>query len=353
MDHKWILISGLQKSIRRGRFDLAEPIARVLWETERSYLCYRLGVIVLEDIGLGDAALARELMRTRLKKADVDAAGGLDFIVDVIRRACIADKDRSACDGAYAASFCPQPAGWSQDPDEIAAHARSGPWLQRVQALWLLLGGQRYKNNTLSFNLTYPPHDKKPGVVRDDGTRFLMAAEAMGCDAEFLEDALSCTSEPMAVAWPVMADLDRCEGRLAVVAESLDQRVIRHGGSGLWLPASAIDGHTGEGRTVQERVLRDPMVVGWLVERGLRDPEAQRVVLKHLQFRREGHQVDRRVHYPSAVAVMRAAEAIPLQAKWPGGPGWVESRLFWDRVAGPRIDEIRRQSMDSGFGLRR
>lgn len=51
---KWLVASSLQKSIRRGETQIAMNCAARLWEQDKRMLWRRLGVIALEDLGIGD-----------------------------------------------------------------------------------------------------------------------------------------------------------------------------------------------------------------------------------------------------------------------------------------------------------
>ena len=73
----WVAMSLLQKAIRRGRNDLAQrAAATLLHDTTRDRLWRRLGVIAVEDVGLGDLAAVR-LVVTALtgKRARADLGG--------------------------------------------------------------------------------------------------------------------------------------------------------------------------------------------------------------------------------------------------------------------------------------
>lgn len=56
-EEKWNIVSQLQKAIRRGQADRAEHCAQVLARAQRSYVVYRLSVIVGEEIGVADLSL--------------------------------------------------------------------------------------------------------------------------------------------------------------------------------------------------------------------------------------------------------------------------------------------------------
>src|SRR3977135_1799213 len=65
---RWIALSSLQKSIRRGAVEPATTAAMALW-SEPSRLLDRLLVIGLEDIGVGDPEVLREVIELTTDRA--------------------------------------------------------------------------------------------------------------------------------------------------------------------------------------------------------------------------------------------------------------------------------------------
>lgn len=87
---RWLLLSCLQKSIRRGRTDFALAAARHLHATEPRNLLRRLQIIGIEDIGCGDLPLVHRGLTTE----GTDPA----TLLDLVTAMCGAVKDRSATD---------------------------------------------------------------------------------------------------------------------------------------------------------------------------------------------------------------------------------------------------------------
>ena len=82
-EDKWLLVSCLQKSVRKGFVDLAIDYASKLYDLERSYLVYRLSIIAVEDVGLGNLSLVNEFMDTEIKKANIEDKGGKQYVLDI------------------------------------------------------------------------------------------------------------------------------------------------------------------------------------------------------------------------------------------------------------------------------
>jgi len=94
---RWIALSSLQKSIRRGAVEFATAAAEVLWK-EPSQLLDRLLIIGLEDIGVGDPEVLRKVVefttdRTWRRKLPNQ---GRAATLDLVERMCSATKSRFA-----------------------------------------------------------------------------------------------------------------------------------------------------------------------------------------------------------------------------------------------------------------
>jgi hypothetical protein len=154
---RWIALSSLQKSIRRGAVEPAAVAAEILW-SEPSRLLDRLLVIVLEDIGVGDPEVLREVIELttdrawRRKLPDK----GREVTLGVVDRMCAATKSRFADEILAIAQLEPalgparaelamasteQLAGWCATNDDIGV---------RALASWFLAGTARYPMDGIS-----------------------------------------------------------------------------------------------------------------------------------------------------------------------------------------------------------
>jgi hypothetical protein len=148
---RWIALSSLQKSIRRGAVEPATTAAAALW-SEPSRLLDRLLVIGLEDIGVGDPEVLREVIelttdRTwRRKLPDKGRA----VTLGLVERMCAATKLRFSDEilaiaqlelalgparTELAMASTEQLAGWCATSDDIGL---------RALASWFLAGTARY-----------------------------------------------------------------------------------------------------------------------------------------------------------------------------------------------------------------
>ncbi len=107
-DKKFLAISCLQKCIRRGEADLACEYAKRLYEIEKSYLSYRLAVILIEDIGFGNLPLISEYLSTEIKSKNIEEKGGLDWILDVVKKAALSTKDKTPLEIIHHNNYLPK-----------------------------------------------------------------------------------------------------------------------------------------------------------------------------------------------------------------------------------------------------
>ena len=87
---RWVALSCLQKSIRRGRTEFALMATRQLHATEPLNLLKRLQIIAVEDIAVGDLPLVHRVLTTE--------STDLATLLELVTAMCRAVKDRSATD---------------------------------------------------------------------------------------------------------------------------------------------------------------------------------------------------------------------------------------------------------------
>ena len=100
-EKKYLAISCLQKSIRRGETELSRAYASRLFDLDRSYLCYRLAVMLVEDISFGDLDLVKEYFDTEFSKKNIDGLGGKEYVIGVVARAAAAPKDKTPWEAVH------------------------------------------------------------------------------------------------------------------------------------------------------------------------------------------------------------------------------------------------------------
>ena len=97
---KWLLSSALHKLIRRGQSVQSIAIALRLHATDPAYLRRRLPIIALEDIGVGELSLCKEVITVCSSKKWWQE-NSTATITSLVSRLAMAVKSRAACD-----AFC-------------------------------------------------------------------------------------------------------------------------------------------------------------------------------------------------------------------------------------------------------
>jgi hypothetical protein len=242
---RWIALSSLQKSIRRGAVEPATAAAEVLW-SEPSRLLDRLLVIGLEDIGVGDPEVLREVIelttdRTWRRKLPDKGRG---VTLGLVERMCAATKSRFADEILAIAALEPalgpartelamasteHLAGCSTTSDDIGV---------RALAFWFLAGTARY------------PMD---GVPRRQGDLAAVwdAARELGVPADWLnllDSAARRMHWPLAVLLP-LAYVSKANGTPTQVAQATPFETWRG------IPLYALDQFTRRGRVAIGRWL--------------------------------------------------------------------------------------------------
>jgi hypothetical protein len=323
--YKWIVSSCLQKSLRRGRFDLAEGCVRFLWEHDRNYLTYRFGTILTEDVGIANIPLIKEYLDTKLGKKAIDEKGGLDFFLDITQRACESVKDRSSCDSAYISGYF----GLEANTENLTALFKdnSAYYIERINAGWLILGNQKFKNDNLNFpDITAKKENND--IKNESMDQYLELVTEM-TDSTFSDTVLKAYNtqiENISLGMVVMQaafDYEKSiqpENAKLKVGATIENTYIKetsffHKGTGLNLISCGVDGHTREGKGVYYQFLKTKNPVSdYLNSKGI--PSQDHMLLfSHCMFRVEGHEVNKRIYFPTAVKVMRDCESTILNMK--------------------------------------
>lgn len=363
--YKWLVSSCLQKSLRRGRWDLAEPYVRFLWEHDRNYITYRLGTILAEDVGVANIPLINEYLQTRLAKKKIDEQGGLDFVLDIVKRSCESAKDRSSCDAGYYSYYSGFEPHHTEKKNSYTATEleqiftdSNEHYVTRIQAGWMMLGGHKFKHDNLTFDLDYPLNDK--GEPADNVQGYEQAIEKLTANTEFANTVINAYStqiENISLGMPIVQALwnkeeleDKGVGKLKV-GQIIENTYVKeteyyHPATGLNFISSGIDGHTREGKGAYFRYLKGKNdFVDYVRSKGI-DEEQFMLVLSHCMFRTEGHEVNKRIYFPSAVNIMRDCEQRILNAKMGTDVldfATIKKILIADM---PKINLLRKQAID-------
>jgi hypothetical protein len=235
---RWIALSSLQKSIRRGAIAPATAAAEVLW-TEPSRLLDRLLVIGLEDIGVGDPEVLREVIELTMDRAWRRKLPdkGRAVTLGLVERMCVATKSRFADEILAIAQLEPAlgPARTELamgSTEELAGCiATSDDIGLRALASWFLAGTARY------------PMDDVPRR-HGDLAAVWEAARALGVPADWLhllDRAARRMPWPLAVLLP-LAYVSKASGTPIELVQVTPYETLRG------VPLYALDQFTRRGR---------------------------------------------------------------------------------------------------------
>ena len=96
-NNKWLVRSGFQKAVRRGRLDEALKCGGYLYSEGVEYFWKALATIAVEDVGFGDLPSIQKILDVYYK-ADQALMTDLELIGQLIESLCLADKTRSFCE---------------------------------------------------------------------------------------------------------------------------------------------------------------------------------------------------------------------------------------------------------------
>jgi hypothetical protein len=328
----WVTMSLLQKSIRRGREDLAlRAAATLLWRWP-DRLWRRLGCIAAEDIGLGSVeALGITTAALTGKKFRADLGGAWPVARCVVSELVRAPKCRAADDLLTACADSP---AYAADRDAL----RGLPSRELVE---IACGAGLIQERALALRFALGEGPRGLGLTRrwrDAPMVFERLCEA-GWPHSMVEVAslgFRRTGESLS---PCVALLSR-EFAAPTTIEPDEMPPETMIGSA---PSWAYDIFTREGRAAYANFLRtDARAAAWLRRHV---PAGRRVkFLGHIVFRVEGGLVDRRLRWPLADTLRREAD-VECSA-----PECFDATEILDLVRGdvPALNEARLEVVGGG-----
>lgn len=152
---KWRVVSTIQKAVRRGKSETAVAFARGLAELEPGYAMYRMSVMALEDVGIGNVDTMAKLValftdRSHYKEFPPDVVAA--YVAENLAEAA---HDRNACDLLVISDWHPevdreriQSLNLDQCVD-LLANDQEHPF-DRATAAWHIAGFDRFKSPVYS-----------------------------------------------------------------------------------------------------------------------------------------------------------------------------------------------------------
>ena len=335
---RWIDLSSLQKSIRRGAIEPATAAAEVLW-CEPSRLLDRLLVIGLEDIGVGDPEVLREVIELTTDRAwrRKQPDKGRAVTLGLVERMCAATKSRFADEILAIAQREPAlgpartelaMASTEQLADCIATSDDIGV---RSLAYWFLAGTARY------------PID---GVPRRQGDLAAVwkAARELDVSADWLlllDRAARRMPWPLAVLLPV-AYASKASGTATEVAHDAPYETWRG------VPLYALDQFTRRGRVAIGRWFAVCRELQEILQVAAPQPAWPKII-RYTVFAVEGQVCSRHLMWPEQHDVLRRSMLAELTGRGLTAE-YLDPLLACATANLAALNERRREVMDEALG---
>jgi hypothetical protein len=334
---RWIALSSLQKSIRRGAVEPALAAAEVLWG-EPSRLLDRLLVISLEDIGVGDPKVLRdviELTTDRVWRRKLPDKGR-EVTFGLVERMCAATKSRFSDEilaiaqlepalGAVRAELAM--VSTEQLADGIAISDDIGT---RALAFWFLAGTARY------------PMDDVPRR-QGDLAAVWEAARDLGVPADML-DLLNRAARrmpwPLAVLLP-LAYVSKANGKPTQLAQAAPFEIWRG------VPLYALDQFTRRGRVAIGRWFAGCRELQEILQAAAPMPAWPKIT-RYVVFAVESQVCSRHLMWPEQRDVLRRSMQAELTGRRLHAEA-VDALLACAKANLPRLNDHRRQVMDEAL----
>lgn len=280
-DDRWVLVSNLQKSIRRGLSETAVGTATKLMAVDPRYFWRRLLVVAYEEVGYGDINRCHDLLKTFRREALQRDLGPVRVAQYFAHELATARKSRSLCDALAMLEFSVKREEYERQAfalteDQLLATVCdvSLPVLDRVAALRHICGYGTFANGrhkTLS-----PAH---PELMRE-----VCAVQRLTEIETTLFRSGQNVAESLNIPIPIISTMTRTGEQSEQKAEQLFE-----GESGILY--AALDRHTRAGKRGYARLAKDaPTLSRFFAHRPAIDPV---MVLGVAMFIIEGAVLDR------------------------------------------------------------
>lgn len=301
-NYKWLLVSSLQKAVRRGLANEAGMLWDVAKEIDKFYVSYRVSIMAIEDVGLGNPALIHDFLSTSLKKANLQEKGGDEYIKKVVTELANSVKDRTACDATWLAGKITPP---HLDKEQLIEYYQDNQLdiIERSLAGWLITGTKKIKHGLIT---------EKDNT--SDIETFIELNRQLGVQENILEVVTASypyQKEPHIFAYPLLSLALENEKHKKLGAYTTGDNFTKifstpiYDFQGIPILMSAVDGHTAEGKKVLEKIKTQKNIQN--VIGGLNN-EIQSYLLKHALFKAEGQVVNKRLFYPTASTIYKKSQ---------------------------------------------
>lgn len=305
-EDKWLLISCLQKSIRKGFEILAMSYADKLFDLDPNYLIYRLSIIALEDIGLANINIISDFLSCQNDYNEIKNRGGKNYILQVVKDFSNGNKDRTAADLTELAKI-------SNPLDLLEVHNLENiftdtkePLVRRLLAGWELVGRQKLKNPlTVDVNKSIDYFKSlNASIIKDKKI------------INILNTAYIIHKEPYFIALGLLSTVLEQERGFNIgkykTGDIIEKEYIQIMIANKWL-IDGIDWHTKEGKIAIQEFLNSKTNTLEILKRLGVSYETLPSVIGLLMFRLNGDDLNKRLVYPSAVLIAKLTERLEFK----------------------------------------
>lgn len=301
-NYKWLLVSSLQKAIRRGMAEEAVTLWNVVKEIDKFYVSYRVSIMAIEDVGLGNQDLVYDFLTTSLKKQNLLDKGGDDYLENVVRELALSVKDRTACDATWLAGKIEPP---SLEKEDLIAYFKDENLsiIERSLSGWLLTGTKKIKHPLVSN------FDEQSNIEE-----LIQLHEELTIDKksiEVIKTSYPYQKEPHLFAYGLLTKNYENEKNQKLgeytTGDSFEKKIETpiYNFNGIPILYSAVDGHTSEGKRVLDKIRTKKEIQAIISHL---DEEKQSYLLKHALFKSEGQLVNKRLFYPTASQIYKSSQ---------------------------------------------
>lgn len=301
-NYKWLLVSSLQKSVRRGLEEEAVTLWNIAKEIDKFYVTYRLSIMAIEDIGLGNQDLVYDFLKTSLKKQNLIEKGGDTYLESVVRNLTLSVKDRTACDATWLSGKIEPPSLLKEDLINYFKDENLNI-VERSLAAWLLTGTKKIKHPLITSL------DENSNIEE-----LIKLHEELNIDKksiEVIQSSYPYQKEPHLFAYGLLSQIYEKEKDYKLgnykTGDSFEKKIDTpiYDFNGIPILYSAVDGHTSEGKKVLDKIKGKKEIQSIISHL---DEDKQSYLLKHALFKVEGQLVNKRLFYPTASQIYKNSQ---------------------------------------------
>ena len=287
---KWRLASGVQKAVRRNKPNSAAVLAYGLFHVDRPYLYYRLAVIAVEDVGIGNIPVITALFRFLRRAAQIRKTCGADAEWKIVRSLVIdmalGPKDRNSTEISVVAKL------GNASPDMVGL---LDTWLTEVSPVNRPVTIHAFK---AAVSLAKNPESRP--LLLDAYQRAGVPAAVTYCAGQSLAKMKYLLGAGLGMVW-----------QLALVSPTQivrdDPDLLDDGQIGAYTGAT-FDKHTSEGKRAVKYWLKSCPEIEKYVSQILKPETSVSEAVGMLLFDWEGSRCRRRLDYEGSATLQRLAQ---------------------------------------------